>query len=159
MLPGFRFIVMTLMLATSVLIFGLGAAALLRATHEQFASMPLRSPEQHTPATFAERFNPPGSPTLSMLRVDPPAQATLPEHAAAKDAGVANLNEQAGLQAAKDDEPVARPKSRKRLTQTRRARIRSATTQKRRLPGRRITLTGLAQSSSGNTFTPLLGSQ
>ena len=158
MLPGFRFIVMTLMLATSVLIFGLGAAALLRATHEQFASMPLRSPEQHTPATFAERFNPTGSPTLSMLRVDdPPAQATAPEHAAAKDAGVANLNEQPGVQPAKDDEPAARPKSRKRLTQTRRARIRSATIQKRRLPGRRITLTGL--KSSSDAFTPLLSSQ
>lgn len=157
MLPGFRFIVMTLMLATSVLIFGLGAAALLRATHEQFASLPLRSPEQHAPATFAERFNPTGVPTLAMVRVDPPAQAAAPEHLDAKEA---NLGEQpSAQQSVKDDEPSARSRSRKHLTHARRAHLRTATTQKRRLPGRRITLTGMTRSSSSDTLTPLFTSQ
>ncbi len=159
MLPDFRFIVMTVVLATSVLIFGLGAAALLRATHEEFVSMPsLRNLEQHLPATFAERFNPTGAPTLSLLRVDPPAQAApAQERAAVKEA---NLGEQpSAQQSAKDDEPAARPRTHRRLTQARRARIRAATTQKRRLPGRRITLTGLAQKSSADTFTPLFTSQ
>ena len=40
MLPGFRFLFATVVLAVSVLVFGLGAAALLRAAHEEFASLP-----------------------------------------------------------------------------------------------------------------------
>ena len=42
MLPGFRFLFAAIVLSMSVLIFGLGAAALLRAAHEQFAHMPSR---------------------------------------------------------------------------------------------------------------------
>ncbi len=38
MLPGFRFLSVAIVLGVSMLIFGLGAAALLRATHEEFAS-------------------------------------------------------------------------------------------------------------------------
>src|ERR1700748_1607454 len=38
MLPGFRFLFAAIMLSMSLLIFGLGAAALLRAAHESFAS-------------------------------------------------------------------------------------------------------------------------
>jgi hypothetical protein len=40
MLPGFRFLFVAIMLLLSILIFGLGAAALLRAAHEEFASNP-----------------------------------------------------------------------------------------------------------------------
>src|SRR4029077_8790210 len=40
MLPGFRFLFAAILLSTSILVFGLGAAALLRATHEQFVSNP-----------------------------------------------------------------------------------------------------------------------
>lgn len=40
MLPGFRFLFAAIVLSMSVLVFGLGAAALLRAAHEQFASTP-----------------------------------------------------------------------------------------------------------------------
>lgn len=40
MLPGLRILFATTALAISVLIFGLGAAALLRAAHEEFASLP-----------------------------------------------------------------------------------------------------------------------
>ncbi len=155
MLPGFRFIAMTLVLATSVLIFGLGAAALLRATHEEFVSMPsLRNLEQHLPATFAERFNPTGSPTLSLLRVDPPSPAAAPpQRAAAKDTNVANLDGQPdakSLQSVQNDEPAAKPRARRHLTQTRRARVRTIA-QKRPLPGRRITLTGRGQKP-GDAF-------
>ena len=38
MLPGFRFLFAAIVLSMSVLVFGLGAAALLRAAHEEFAS-------------------------------------------------------------------------------------------------------------------------
>ena len=44
MLPGFRFLFAAIVLSTSILIFGLGAAALLRASHDQFASIPARRP-------------------------------------------------------------------------------------------------------------------
>ena len=33
MLPGFRFLLAAILLSASILVFGLGAAALLRATH------------------------------------------------------------------------------------------------------------------------------
>jgi len=42
MLPGFRFLFAAIILSMSILIFGLGAAALLRAAHEEFASIPSR---------------------------------------------------------------------------------------------------------------------
>src|SRR5206468_2200031 len=42
MLPGFRFLFAAIVLSMSVLIFGLGAAALLRSAHEEFASLPSR---------------------------------------------------------------------------------------------------------------------
>ena len=42
MLPGFRFLFAAIVLSMSILVFGLGAAALLRAAHEEFASMPSR---------------------------------------------------------------------------------------------------------------------
>jgi hypothetical protein len=155
MLPGFRFIVMTLVLATSVLIFGLGAAALLRATHEQFASMPsLRTPEQQLPATFAERF---GSPTLSLLRVDP---ASAPEHAGAKDADVASLNGESDTQlrqSSQDNEPAARPRAHRRLTQARRAHTRAVVAQKRRFSTRRAVAIRTAQkSTAADVFPPPL---
>src|SRR5260370_38661222 len=53
MLPGFRFLFAAIMLLLSILIFGLGAAALLRGAHEEFAS----NPSWHvTPeATFAQQ--------------------------------------------------------------------------------------------------------
>ena len=69
MLPGFRFLFTAIVLSMSVLIFGLGAAALLRAAHEEFANLPSRRvmPEP----TFARRNDGP-PPTLALLRVDPP---------------------------------------------------------------------------------------
>lgn len=67
MLPGFRLLFATVVLAGAVLIFGLGAAALLRAAHEEFASLPSwRAAAPPLPARIAE----PPPPTLALLRVE-----------------------------------------------------------------------------------------
>ncbi|MHC2436244.1 hypothetical protein [Bradyrhizobium sp. USDA 4451] len=69
MLPGLRFLFAATVLAISLLVFGLGAAALFRAAHEEFASIPARRapPEPQ----FAQPSEAP--PVLAMVRVDPPA--------------------------------------------------------------------------------------
>ncbi len=70
MLPGFRFVCVAIVLSLSLLMFGLGAAALLRAAHEQFASMPTRlAPPGPVFASMANEL----TTTLAMIRVDPPA--------------------------------------------------------------------------------------
>lgn len=72
MLPGFRLLFATVVLAGAVLIFGLGAAALLRAAHEEFASLPSwRAAAPPLPARIAE----PPPPTLALLRVETPEAA------------------------------------------------------------------------------------
>ncbi len=90
MLPGFRFLLAAIVLSMSVLVFGLGAAALLRAAHEEFAGPPAwrvaSAPKfagQDTPPGVTSREPPretPGEepiPVLAMLRVEPePAQPT-----------------------------------------------------------------------------------
>jgi hypothetical protein len=68
MLPGFRFLFAAIVLSMSILVFGLGAAALLRAAHEEFASNPSwrAAPEtMFAPQSDATR------PVLAMLRVEP----------------------------------------------------------------------------------------
>jgi hypothetical protein len=68
MLPGFRFLFAAIMLSMSLLVFGLGAAALLRAAHESFAS---NSSWRAAPeAAFAQ---PPETtlPMLATLSVEP----------------------------------------------------------------------------------------
>jgi hypothetical protein len=68
MLPSFRFLFAAIMLSTSILVFGLGAAALLRTAHEEFASNPFWHAAPET--TFAQQSD--GSrPVLAMLRLDP----------------------------------------------------------------------------------------
>jgi hypothetical protein len=79
MLPGFRFLFAAVILSMSVLIFGLGAAALLRTAHEEFASLPTR---RAPPEPVFPRPNDSLIPTLAMLRVDPPV-AEKPEVPAA----------------------------------------------------------------------------
>jgi hypothetical protein len=69
MLPGFRFLFTAIVLSMSILVFGLGAAALLRAAHEEFASLPTR---RATPEPMFARLNDGPPPTLALLRVDPP---------------------------------------------------------------------------------------
>jgi hypothetical protein len=70
MLPGFRFLFGAIVLSMSILVFGLGAGALLRAAHEEFASTPSwrASPEP----VFAQQSETTG-PVLAMLHVEPPA--------------------------------------------------------------------------------------
>ena len=79
MLPGFRFLFTAIILSMSVLIFGLGAAALLRSAHEEFANLPSR---RATPAPMFARLGDDPPPTLSMLRVDPPVSETPAENVA-----------------------------------------------------------------------------
>ena len=85
MLPGFRFLLAAIMLSTSMLVFGLGAAALLRAAHEQFASNPSwhAAPE----ATFAQQQAEPVTPVLAMLHAEPaPVELKAPENVSALNA-------------------------------------------------------------------------
>jgi len=82
MLPGFRFLFAAIVLSTSILVFGLGAAALLRAAHEQFASNPaLRAAPE---PKFAQPIDV-SPPVLAMLRVEPE-----PVEQKASDAGPAS---------------------------------------------------------------------
>jgi hypothetical protein len=69
MLPGFRFLFTAIILSMSVLIFGLGAAALLRAAHEEFANLPSR---RAAPEPMFARQTDYSLPTLALLRVDTP---------------------------------------------------------------------------------------
>ncbi|OPZ00205.1 hypothetical protein A5906_23645 [Bradyrhizobium sacchari] len=73
MLPGFRFLLAAILLSTSILVFGLGAAALLRATHEQYVSTPSwrNGPQEQVFAQAPE----PAQPVLAALRADPEAAA------------------------------------------------------------------------------------
>ena len=74
MLPGFRFLFAAIMLSLSILIFGLGAAALLRAAHEEVASNPSwRATPETTFAQQPEATRPDAARSvLAMLRVDAP---------------------------------------------------------------------------------------
>jgi hypothetical protein len=78
MLPGFRFLFAAIILSLSVLVFGLGAAALLRTAHEQFVSIPSRRAPPEP--VFAQRNEPP-MPTLALLRFEPPVSEKAPDNA------------------------------------------------------------------------------
>ena len=68
MLPGFRFLFAAILLSMSILVFGLGAAALLRAAHEEFASNPSW---RGAPETMFAQQAEATRPVLAMLRVEP----------------------------------------------------------------------------------------
>ena len=72
MLPGFRFLLAAILLSVSILVFGLGAAALLRAAHEEFASNPSWRATREVRFAQAEETD---RPTLAMLRIEPRADA------------------------------------------------------------------------------------
>jgi hypothetical protein len=78
MLPGFRFLLAAIVLSLSILVFGLGAAALLRAAHEEFASIPSRRAPPEP--VFAQQNE---APTLALLRVEPPVAEKAPDTMAA----------------------------------------------------------------------------
>jgi hypothetical protein len=67
MLPGFRFLFAAIVLSMSILVFGFGAAALLRTAHEEFASTPSWQPAPETRFTQSPQAS---QPVLAMLRVD-----------------------------------------------------------------------------------------
>jgi hypothetical protein len=69
MLPGLRFLFVAVVLSVSMLIFGLGAAALLRSAHEEFANLPTRRAQ---PDTFFAQQAEANRPMLAILRVDTP---------------------------------------------------------------------------------------
>lgn len=122
MLPGFRFLFAAIVLSMSILIFGLGAAALLRAAHEEFASTPTwRAAPETVFAQPAEATR----PVLALLRVDAPvtdkASEKVPDNAPADAAPgaitsapaeperIATLNPEDSppLESAKPENPVA----------------------------------------------------
>ncbi|HEY3792872.1 MAG TPA: hypothetical protein VGM09_13650 [Bradyrhizobium sp.] len=96
MLPGFRFLFGAIVLLVSILVFGFGAAALLRTAHEEFASAPAWRPAPETRFAQADQ---PTQPVLALLRVDDPPKD------AGKDAPAA-LNDVPANAVA---EPVASP--------------------------------------------------
>jgi len=80
MLPGFRFLFAAIVLSMSILVFGLGAAALLRAAHEEFASTPTwRAAPETVFAQPAEATR----PVLALLRVDAPVTEKATDNAPA----------------------------------------------------------------------------
>jgi len=113
MLPGFRFLFAAIVLSMSVLVFGLGAAALLRAAHEQFVSIPARRAPPEP--VFARQDDPP--PTLALLRVEPEVAEKVPDPIApttiveavtpAPQASEAPPAEPEKLAALKTEEPVS----------------------------------------------------
>lgn len=122
MLPGFRALLAAIALTFSIVVFGLGAAALLRASHERFANLPaLRVPE----TVVAARPEPSrpmlaaptlAMPTLAMLRVEPPAPEPATPVAAKPDdpppaGGDATMSE-AMSEAAPDAMPALAPPDR-----------------------------------------------
>ena len=74
MLPGFRFLFAAIVLSLSTLVFGLGAAALLHASHERFASLPALPIAPALPPSVATGDATPREtpPTLALLRVETP---------------------------------------------------------------------------------------
>jgi hypothetical protein len=80
MLPGFRFLFTAIVLTMSILVFGLGAAALLRAAHEEFASTPTWRAAPETVFAQPAEATP---PVLALLRVDAPVTEKTPDSAPA----------------------------------------------------------------------------
>ncbi|MBR0955603.1 hypothetical protein [Bradyrhizobium canariense] len=76
MLPGFRFLFAAILLSASILVFGLGAAALLRASHEQYVSNPSwrNGPQEQVFVQAPE----PAQPVLAALRAEPEATEPTP---------------------------------------------------------------------------------
>jgi outer membrane biosynthesis protein TonB len=112
MLPGFRFLFAAIVLSMSVLIFGLGAAALLRAAHEEFASIPSRRPPPEI--MFAQQSD--AQPTLAILRVEPAAVDEPAAKPASDNAPVAAPVEQPAIASNTPDEPAAEPDTTAALT-------------------------------------------
>ncbi|MDN3276732.1 hypothetical protein QWJ07_20890 [Frankia sp. RB7] len=97
MLPGFRFLLAAILLSTSILVFGLGAASLLRASHEQYVSNPSwrNGPQEQVFAQAPE----PAQPVLAALRVEPTAPVANEATPAMQDQAPSNQIPSIGLPA------------------------------------------------------------
>jgi hypothetical protein len=80
MLPGFRFLFAAIILSISLVVFGLGAAALLRAAHEEFASNPSW---RAAPEVMFAQPSETTKPVLAILSVDLPAAEKVQDDAPA----------------------------------------------------------------------------
>jgi hypothetical protein len=101
MLPGFRFLFAAIVFSLSILVFGLGAAALLRAAHEQFASNPSW---RGAPEIMLAQRSEASRPVLAMLRVEPAPAAQKPDNIPA-----ASLPAEPATVVAAPPEPAAVP--------------------------------------------------
>jgi len=108
MLPGFRFLFAAIVLSMSVLVFGLGAAAMLRAAHEQFAESGSWRPALETPVAQQSEMT---RPVLAMLRVDPPAASAPQAAAPAPPAEIASPPPAAEKSAAQDQQTPSLPET------------------------------------------------
>jgi hypothetical protein len=79
MLPGFRFLFGAIVLSMSVLVFGFGAAALLRTAHEEFASAPAWRPAPETRFAQNQENTQASQPVLALLRIDDAPKDTIKE--------------------------------------------------------------------------------
>ena len=97
MLPGFRFLLAAILLSASILVFGLGAASLLRASHEQYVSNPSwrNGPQEQMFAQSPE----PAQPVLAALRVEPVAPVANEATPAMQDQVLSNQVPSIGLPA------------------------------------------------------------
>ena len=72
MLPGLKFLCASVLLAVAIVTFALGAAALLRATHENFASVQTWKSPAETMTAFVPHPDPRHDmPTLAILQIEP----------------------------------------------------------------------------------------
>src|SRR5437773_2629103 len=114
MLPSFRFLFAAIVLSMSILVFGLGAAAMLRTAHEEFASNPFwhRAPETTFPQQGEAK-----APVLALLRIDPlPAEQEAPDDvpsvaAPVEPAATASVAAEPENIAALTSEEVSRPET------------------------------------------------
>ena len=82
MLPGFRFLFAAVLMSVSILVFGLGAAALLRAAHQEFASDASWGLE---PETLVARQNETPQPVLALFQVQTSVAKQQPAEQKVKD--------------------------------------------------------------------------
>jgi len=117
MLPGFRILFAAVVLSFSILIFGLGAAALLRSAHEEFVGIPAwRAAQQPLmPAVDA------GRPSLALLRVEPP-KAERVESAKPDDVKTVSIDTQATDKTVTAVKPATEKVSKPRVRRAKRTR-------------------------------------
>jgi hypothetical protein len=122
MLPGFRFLFAAITLTMSILVFGLGAAALLRAAHEEFTSIPSW---RAAPETMFAAPSEAAPPVLAMLHIEPAAaEQRTPDNTSAAAAPI-EATESAAIVSnpAEQETPLARKPEDSSLPQTPRSEI------------------------------------